>query len=101
MMGDCWVVIVQLPPSEPASTEMLELVLAGASLDLDLTVVFRGAGVAHVAEDPFRPWRQLIDHSLATVLVESGAARLPEGALSCSAAEIDALVRGARAVLVL
>lgn len=51
--------------------ELLELVLAGASLDLDLVVVFKPEGLDSLRrhDSEYRAWRQLVDHQLAPVRV--------------------------------
>ncbi len=51
--------------------ELLELVLAGASLDLDLVVVFGTEALDSLGqfEREFQAWRQLVDHELASVRV--------------------------------
>lgn len=65
MTADSWLVVVRSAPAEPNSQEMLELVLAGASLDISLNVVFAGAGRGHLSGQDAAPWRQLIDFGMA------------------------------------
>jgi hypothetical protein len=50
---------------EADSMEMLEVVLAGASLELDLAVLFEDRGLACLGGSLGRPWNQLADHDLA------------------------------------
>lgn len=76
MPGESWVVVVAVAPEETASREMLELVLAGATLELDMVVVFEGAGCGHLEPEAIAPWRQLIDFDLAEL-----RARRPESSL--------------------
>lgn len=53
---------------ELEAREYLELVLAGASLELDLIVLFESDGLALLAGGRARPWRQLIEHGLARMV---------------------------------
>ncbi len=63
--GRGWVIEVTAPPSDPDSREILELVLAGASLELPLAVIFRDHGCSHLTGAEARGWRQLVDFELA------------------------------------
>jgi len=54
-----------MAPRAPQAREVLELVLAGASLDIDLAVVFEGPGCGFLAEPWARGWQQLVDFDLA------------------------------------
>jgi len=56
---------VRLAPTESEAREVLELALAGASLDVDLVVVFEGPGCGFLAPPWARGWRQLVDFDLA------------------------------------
>jgi hypothetical protein len=56
---------------EPEGGEYLEMVLAGASLELDLVVLFEADGLALLTGDRARPWRQLTDHGLARMVTTS------------------------------
>jgi hypothetical protein len=76
MSNEPWVIIVGTEPREPDSREMLELILAGATLEVEMVVVFEGAGCAHLEPEVFAPWRQLVDFELAGV-----HARRPSGTL--------------------
>jgi hypothetical protein len=49
--------------------DCLELVLAAASLDLDLVVWFEGAGLSLLEGPEARGWLQLLDHGLARLVV--------------------------------
>lgn len=105
MAAEEWVVAISHAPDRPDSEEMLELVLAGASLELDIRVVFCGAGVEHLVGETARPWRQLTDLGLASVWFESGClgSRSPaiDGAREASRSEISRMNDRARCVLVL
>lgn len=105
MATENWVVAISHAPGRPDSEEMLELVLAGASLEADILVIFRGAGVAHVVGEAARPWRQLTDLGLASIWYESDClgARTPaiDGAREASRDEISRISDRARGVLVL
>ncbi len=99
---DRWVIVVALAPSEPESREMLELVLAGATLEVDLVVVFERAGLAHLEPDAIAPWRQLIDFDLAELRARRPAAELmPVGVSAIDERQFDALCRDAAGVLTL
>ncbi len=65
--GATWVIIVTAAPSEADSREILELVLAGASLELPLAVIFRDRGCGQLVGEFARGWRQLVDFDLASL----------------------------------
>lgn len=54
-------------PNEREARELLEVVLAGASLNLDLDVLFQGAAAAFLEDEAAAQWRQLLDHDLARI----------------------------------
>lgn len=101
MSGDTWVIVIGAAPSEPDSREMLELVLAGATLDCPMVVVFRGAGAAHLEHRRFEPWQQLVDFSLAEVFVDRSDAPVlpPRGVRTMDAEFYERLCREAVGVL--
>jgi hypothetical protein len=71
--GDAfWLVVVSAEPAEPDGREMLELVLAGASLELPLAVLFQGAGCRHLVGETARGWRQLVDYEMAALYCAVG-----------------------------
>ncbi|MCC5863496.1 MAG: hypothetical protein JJU31_00050 [Wenzhouxiangella sp.] len=86
-------------PAELAGRELLELVLAAASLDVDLVVLFRNHGLAYLEARWNQGWRQLLDHELATVccLAPAGEKTLP-GLLELEQPALDRL-RAERIVL--
>jgi len=88
-----WLIRITSPPAEPDSREMLELVLAGASLDVPLVVVFAGDGRRHLDEAAFAAWRQLVDFGLAKVVAEgeAGPAGLPERVEVMTRGQLEAL----------
>lgn len=95
-----WVVVVGAAPQEPDSREMLELVLAGATLELELVVVFDGAGCDHLEPEAIAPWRQLIDFDLADLRARRPATTLlPAGISPLGDPEFDAMCRDAAGVL--
>lgn len=63
--GEFWLVVVSAAPADRNDREILELVLAGASLELPLAVLFRDQGCQHLSGGPARGWRQLVDYDLA------------------------------------
>lgn len=104
MGNDSWVIRIACEPREPDSTEMFELVMAGASLELPLVVVFSGAGRRHLVGDSARRWQQLLDFDLARLVFrgELDVAFRPE--LRCEVlddAAIADICRGAKGVLYL
>lgn len=54
-------------PDPADRRELLELVLAAASIDLSVTVLLRGAAADLLTLSSTRAWRQLIDQELASV----------------------------------
>ena len=100
MSADPWVIVVALAPSEPDSREMLELVLAGATLEVNLVVVFEGPGLAHLEPDAIAPWRQLIDFDLAELRARRPASSLlPVGVSAIEDRHFEAMCRNAAGVL--
>ena len=100
MPSSAWVLIVAQPPAEPDSREMLELVLAGATLEIELIVVFDGAGAEHLEPEPFAPWRQLVDFDLADLRARGAApGLLPAGVDRLDDAGLERLLDDARGVL--
>lgn len=103
MNASRWVIVVAATPAEPGSREMLELVLAAAALNIDLAVVFRGPGVAHLEVERFRSWRQLIDFGLAEVCVcaDNRPGLLPGGVTEIGPEEFQQLCNRSVGVLTL
>lgn len=100
MPSEAWVIVVGVEPGEPGSREMLELILAGATLELELVVVFEGPGCAHLEPDVFAPWRQLIDFDLAELRArQPRSALIPSGVTAIDADEFEQLCRDAAGVL--
>ncbi len=101
-LADPWVVRIDSVPSEPDSRERLEMVLAGVSLDLPITLVFTGEGRQHLVGGWGRQWRQLVDFDLARVHVLGDGdleSELPVEVLDEEG--LERLTAGARGVLVL
>ena len=64
--GDCpWLLRYKGDESALARREALELVMAGASLDLDVTVVLEPAAWQRFGDEDWQAWQQLVDHQLA------------------------------------
>lgn len=101
MPGNAWVVIIDSAPDIDDSREMLELVLAGATLEVGLAVVFRDAGLDLFDPKLFRPWRQLIDHELADLfgVGNSLEASWPAGVAPLSGSSLERLCAEAAGVL--
>lgn len=70
MAGNAFLVCIRSAPDEVESMEMLELILAGASLEVDLTVLFEGLGVGHLRAPWAKMWQQLSDYQLATLCMQ-------------------------------
>lgn len=90
-------------PEVSHADELLELVLAGASLDVDLVVVFEGPAVAHLQKPHVQRWRQLTDFGLAPLYCLTGpdSDLLPEQpAVSIGDEDLDRLAAG-RVILAL
>ena len=82
MANESFVLRIKDWPEQQDARELLELVLAGASLGLELDVVFEEMAVAFLESESARPWRQLLDHDLARLWycgdpVESDRQALP------------------------
>ena len=102
MQSDLWVVRIGTEPRDPDSNELLELVMAGASLEVPLLVIFSGAGRGHLCGTWSDRWRQLIDFDLAELVyqVDEGASFEPDIAVGgLDAAKIDCKCSQARGVL--
>lgn len=101
MKTEPWVLVVGTAPADPDSREMLELVLAAATLDCRVVVVFRASGAGHLEPGQFDPWRQLVDFSLAELYVDSAdaPALAPGGVGTMDADSFERLSRLAAGVL--
>lgn len=100
MSTDRWVIVIGVEPREPDSREMLELVLAGATLEVDMIVVFEGEGCGHLEPEAIAPWRQLVDFDLAPLRARQPAPNLlPAGVSMIGESEFDQLCREAAGVL--
>lgn len=100
MSAEYWVVIISTEPEEPDSREMLELVLAGATLELPLVVVFLQAGSRHLIEPAFTPFRQLVDFELARLRAcEPVSEVLPAGVSAMDRDELERCCDQAAGVL--
>ncbi|HEY7905488.1 MAG TPA: hypothetical protein VIC53_01050 [Wenzhouxiangella sp.] len=64
-------VMIAYGPSSADRDSLLEWVLAGATLDLDLVVAFAGDGASELKDEPAKRWAQVKDHGLAKVVTES------------------------------
>lgn len=101
MATESFVLRIHYLPNEQDARELLEVALAGASLDIDLDVLLEGVAVSFLEGESAGPWRQLLDHGLARVWycgnpVESDRHVLP--ACWLDARQRDRLLHG-RAVL--
>lgn len=86
------VTIAERPPDNEAS-ELLELILAGASLDLPLLVVLCGDGVGLIEGASAAAWLQLVEQGLADLAVlngQVGAHGLPRGVGRIDPAALEA-----------
>lgn len=101
MSSEPWVVVIDSAPDEAGSREMLELVLAGATLEVELVVVFQGAALELFEPERFQPWRQLVDHQLATLYGRRRRAdgELPTGVAPLSDSGFERLCGSAAGVL--
>ena len=64
-------VMVAYSPSAADRDSLVEWVLAGATLDLDLMVAFAGEGASEVEGEAARRWAQITDHDLAEVMTDA------------------------------
>ena len=87
MAASRFLIRVAVAPADPEASEVLELVLAGSSLDINVAVVFEGQGCLFLSEPWVRGWRQLIDFDLATLYYRA-ASDVPAG-LEALAVPID------------
>ncbi len=74
------VVVTDLPP-EDERRELLELVLAAASLDLPLEVLLIGSAGSLLSGADAAGWLQLLEHDLAEIRVAAGVSGAAEPAL--------------------
>ena len=87
--------------------ETLEMALGAAALEINASVLFRGQGVAHLAGDAGRGWRQITDPGLLQVYADD--AERPKsadraetfGAARLKAAQVTDLRADAGTILVL
>lgn len=91
------------PDGPRQAEEAIEWLLAAASLDLDVNVLFSADGLAHLRGDFARGWRQFIDFGLAGLYAETGRAAGPLDLDARRVAPVDAarLRADARQVIVL
>ena len=61
-------VMINHKPTEQDRVSLVEWLLAGATLDLDLVIAFAGDGLAEWAANSTGCWAQFRDHGLATVI---------------------------------
>lgn len=100
MRSEPWIVVIDSAPDEAGSREVLELVLAGATLEVGLAVVFQNSGVELFEPERFQPWRQLVDHHLAAVYGRGCPDnRLPAGVSTLSDSGFERLCASAAGVL--
>lgn len=93
-----FVVPVERCPDRSESGELLELVLAAASLELDLTVWLRGTALGVLTGPDRHGWQQLIDHDLARVCAsdcpDGSHGAIPDGVELLDPADVLELERG-------
>lgn len=80
------VTVAKRPPKKEAS-ELLELILAAACLDLPVLVVLCGDGVGLIEGASAAAWLQLVEQGLAELAVLGGPAG--EQGLPCGVRRID------------
>lgn len=61
-------IMINYRPTEHDRTSLVEWLLAGATLDLDLVIAFAGDGLDEWATNAAGCWAQFTDHGLATVI---------------------------------
>ncbi|MGY6589067.1 MAG: hypothetical protein ACXIUB_12360 [Wenzhouxiangella sp.] len=89
--GDAWLLRYRGDESALARREALELVMAGASLDLDLTVVLEPSAWGAFSDQDWQGWQQLLDHQLANLVCRAGPGdAIPPGLARCPASALDA-----------
>jgi hypothetical protein len=91
------------PGSPRRAGETVEWLLAAASLELDVRVLFSAEGLGHLRGDFARAWRQFVDFGLAELYAQTGPAAdaLDADARCIAAAEAVRLRGEARQVIVL
>ncbi len=65
MASEAFAVVIRYHPDAREAKELLEFVLAGASLELDIDVLLEGRAVAFLGDEAAGQWQQLLDHGLA------------------------------------
>ena len=111
MAADLLFEIAHAPIDDRDRLESLEPVLAAATLELDIDVLFRGAGAGHLAGPGSERWNQVVDFDLGRLWLQPngveacdggpGADSRGVGAERISADEIEQLRRRARKIVVL
>ncbi|MFP4207227.1 MAG: hypothetical protein ACLFSC_01120 [Wenzhouxiangella sp.] len=81
MTERCVLIEIQALPDPVDQRELLELVLAAASLELSITVLLGRDAVDLFQGAAGAGWRQLLDHDLARVgvIADPASGRLPSG----------------------
>lgn len=107
MTADLLFEIVHGPVDDRDRLESLEPVLAAATLELDIDVLFRGAGAGHLAGPGSERWSQVIDFDLGRLWLHLDAVDqdLVESAVveaeRIGADEVEQLRRRARKIVAL
>lgn len=94
-----WLLSYRGDATKLARQEALELVMAGASLDLDLRVVLEPPAWQSFCDDEWQAWLQLVDHQLARLCCLAERERsFPEGVEQCTSKALDALMSTCRSL---
>ncbi len=92
-----FVIRIEGLPTAADGRELLELVLAAASLDLDVVVLLCGSAAGLLTGAEHAGWRQLVEQDLARVCVGAGSGdldvALPDAVETLSSTEVSHLER--------
>ncbi|MBS3744595.1 MAG: hypothetical protein KGY48_09620 [Wenzhouxiangellaceae bacterium] len=95
--------VASAPADERQRRETLEVALGAAALELEAGVLFRGAGLDHLADAGARGWRQITDFGLLDILAQDGGGRIaPDfGVVAVDACRVGRLRAAAATILLL
>ena len=95
--------VASAPADSRQQRETLEVVLGAAALELEAGVLFQGSGLAHLAGDVGRGWRQITDFGLMEMFARGAGNLNPadSGVVEVNSGQAARLRAGATTILLL